>query len=125
VLVSSLLIAGFIVLASAGKHAAETFNILNNASSELYVIAYLAMFAIPILGAKLFTNRVPLWVVFLSAVGFLVVLFTFLLNAYPFDGTDAPIPFAIKILGVTALINILGYAFYRLRNNGRLPSGSR
>ena len=115
VLVSSLLIAGFIVLASAGKHAAETFNILNNASSELYVIAYLAMFAIPILGARLFTKRVPLWVVFLSAVGFLVVLFTFLLNAYPFDGTDAPIPFAIKILGVTALINILGYAFYRLR----------
>jgi amino acid transporter len=115
VLVSSLLIAAFILLANAGNHAAETFNILNNASSELYVIAYLAMFAIPILGAKRFTNRVPLWVALLSGIGFLVVLFTFCLNAYPFDGSDVPIPFAIKILGVTALANIIGYAFYRMR----------
>ncbi len=116
VLVAAILIASFGVLASAGKHAAETFNLLNNASSEFYVIAYLVMFAIPILGMKLFTNRVPLWVLTLSSIGFLVVLFTFFLNAYPFDGTDAPIPFATKLLGVTVLINIVGYAFFRLRN---------
>jgi amino acid transporter len=123
VLVGGLLIAGFIVLASAGSHAAETFSILNNAASELYVIAYLAMFAIPILGAKLFTNRVPLWVMLLSGIGFLVVLFTFCLNAYPFDGTDAPVPFATKIIGVTILINILGYAFYRMRRTKTEQSG--
>jgi amino acid transporter len=116
VLVAAILIASFGVLASAGKHAAETFNLLNNASSEFYVIAYLVMFAIPILGMKLFTNRVPLWVLTLSSIGFLVVLFTFFLNAYPFDGTDAPIPFATKLLGVTVLINIVGYTFFRLRN---------
>jgi amino acid transporter len=116
VLFASVLIAAFVVLATAGKRAAESFNLLNNAASEFYVIAYLVMFAIPILGIKLFTNRVPLWVLVLSAVGFLVVFFTFFLNAYPFDGTDAPIPFATKLLGLTIFINLIGYAFYKLRN---------
>jgi amino acid transporter len=124
VLVSSVLIAAFILLASAGKHAAQTFNVLNNASSEFYVIAYLSMFAIPILGAKLFANRVPLWVVLLSSLGFLVTLFTFFLNAYPFDGSEAPMPFATKILGVTVLINVVGYAFYRLRRSTSVAAPS-
>jgi amino acid transporter len=121
VLVASVLIAAFVVLASAGKHAAETFNMLNNAGSQFYVLAYLVMFAIPILGFKLFTHRIPIWVVVLSSIGFLVMVFTFFLNAYPFDGTDAPIPFAIKLLGLTALINLAGYAFYKIRNR---PKGS-
>ena len=49
-------------------------------------------------------------------VGFLATLFNFLLNAYPFDTGTQPLPFAIKILAVTLLVNIVGYGFYRLRN---------
>jgi amino acid transporter len=116
VLVATVLIAAFLLLASAGKRAAETFNMLNNAGSQFYVIAYLVMFAIPILGMKLFSNRVPRWVVMLSSIGFLVMVLTFFLNAYPFDGTDAPMPFAAKLLGLTAVINVVGYAFFRVRN---------
>jgi amino acid transporter len=119
VLVASALIAAFVVVAGAGRHAAETFNMLNNASSEFYVLAYLVMFSIPVLGFKLFTHRIPIWVVLLSSIGFLVMVFTFFLNAYPFDGTDAPIPFAIKLLGLTALINVAGYTFYKIRNRPR------
>ena len=73
------------------------------------------MFTIPILGARLFTNRVPPWVIALSALGFLSTAFTFALNAYPFDGSSSPLPFATEILGATALINLAGYLFYRLR----------
>ena len=74
------------------------------------------MFAIPILGAKLLRNRIPLWVATLSGVGFLATLFTFFINAYPFDTGTQPRPFAIKIIGVTVIVNAIGYAFYRLRN---------
>jgi len=116
VLFSSIFIAMLIVLGSAGAHAAQAFNLLNNASSEFYALAYLAMFAIPILGVKLLRKRIPLWVAALSAVGFLATLFNFLLNAYPFDTGTQPLPFAIKILAVTLLVNIVGYGFYRLRN---------
>jgi glutamate:GABA antiporter len=120
VLFSSLVIAALIALGSAGVHAAEAFNVLNNASSEFYALAYLAMFAIPILGYKLFAKRIPLWVALLCAVGFLSTFATLALNAYPFDVSAKPIPFAIKILGVTLLVNVIGYAFYRLRNKPTL-----
>ena len=113
---ATVLIAALVVLGSAGVHAAEAFNVLNNASTEFYVLAYLVMFAIPILGLKLFARKVPLWVSLLCAIGFLSTLFTFLLNAYPFDTASAPLPFAAKILGTTLLVNLLGYAFYRSRS---------
>ncbi len=116
ILVATLTIAALIALGSAGVHAVEAFNVLNNASNEFYVLAYLVMFAIPLLGLKLFTRRVPVWVLLLCAVGFLSSLLSFGLNAYPFDGSSSALPFAAKILLSTLLVNLLGYAFYRLRN---------
>jgi len=116
VLVSSLFIAALIVLGSAGARAVQAFNLLNNSSTEFYALAYLAMFAIPIAGAKLLRKRIPLWATALCVVGFLATLFTFCLNAYPFDNVSAPLPFAAKVLGVTLLVNLIGYAFYKLRN---------
>jgi amino acid transporter len=116
ILISSLIIAACILLGSAGARAAETFNLLNNASTELYVIAYLAMFAIPIVGLKLLRNQIPTWVAIICAVGFLSTLLTFALNAYPLDDSALPLPFATKILGATLFINLLGYTFYKLRS---------
>jgi amino acid transporter len=121
ILVAAVLTALLIVLGSAGVHAAEAFNVLNNASSELYALAYLAMFAIPLLsavalGKRLFKRPFPLWVMLLCVLGFLSTLATFALNAYPFDQGTNPIYFAIKILGATLFINLLGYTFYKLRN---------
>jgi amino acid transporter len=115
ILFAAVLIAALIVLGSAGVHAAEAFNVLNNASTEFYALAYLVLFAIPLLGARLVRKRIPLWVTLLCVVGFLSTLFTVALNAYPFDTAASPLPFAAKILGVTLLANLLGYAFYRLR----------
>ncbi|MES2393607.1 MAG: APC family permease [Acidobacteriota bacterium] len=115
ILVSSLFIAFCILLGNLGNHAAQAFNLLNNASTELYVVAYLSLFAIPILGAKLLGYRIPLWVKLLSGVGFVSVAFSFCLNAYPFDGSSKALPFATQILGTTFLINLAGYLFYRLR----------
>jgi amino acid transporter len=117
ILFSSLIIAAAIALGSAGVHAAEAFNVLNNASTEFYALAYLAMFAIPLVGLKILRKRIPIWATILCAIGFLSILLTFALNAYPFDDSAPPIPFAAKILGATALINAIGYAFYKLRSN--------
>jgi amino acid transporter len=115
ILCASLLIALLLVLGSAGVHAAEAFNVLNNASTEFYALAYLVMFAIPILGVKLFHGRIPAWVAWVCGAGFLATLFTFLLNAYPFADEANPAKFAVKIVGTTALFNALGYGFYKIR----------
>ena len=47
-------------------------------------LAYLAMFAIPVVGAKALRRRLPRWVAWSSGVGFLATSFTFFLTAYPF-----------------------------------------
>jgi amino acid transporter len=118
ILFATAIIAGLVILGSAGVHAAEAFNVLNNASTEFYALAYLVMFAIPILGLKLFQRRIPLWVTLVCILGFLSTLFTFALNAYPFDTGASPLKFATKIIGSTLLVNLIGYAFYKSRNKG-------
>jgi amino acid transporter len=110
------IIALFLVLARAGTHAKEAFATLNNASNNFYGLAYLAMFAIPILGAVAIRQRIPMWARILCVSGFLSVLFSCAISAYPFLDVPNPLAFAIKVVLTTLLVNVLGYAFYKLRN---------
>ena len=115
ILVSSLIIAALLLFASLGVKAAEAFQVLNNASSEFYSLAYLAMFAIPLFGAAALRRRLPWWVPASSVAGIVVTVFSLSLTAYPFvDVVDAR-AYAAKILGTTLVANILGYGFYLLR----------
>ncbi len=108
-------IAALLLLAFAGTHASEAFAVLNNSSSALYELAYLAMFAIPIAGAKLLRRRLPRWVAWLSGLGFVATLFSLVVGAYPFLDVPNPLAFALKIVLTVVLINVVGYLFYRIR----------
>jgi glutamate:GABA antiporter len=90
-------------------------SVLNNASNILYGLAYLAMFAIPLIGAKFVRARIPTWVAVLCVVGFCATLFICATSAYPFVDVPNPLHFAIKITGTILLTNLIGYAFYRVR----------
>ena len=115
ILVSSLIVATLLVLASLGVKAAEAFQVLNNASSALYSLAYVAMFTIPLLGAASLRGRLPWWVAWTSAAGLLATVFSLFLTAYPFvDVVDAR-AYAAKIVGTTVFANLLGYGFYVAR----------
>jgi amino acid transporter len=109
-------IAIMLVLARMGTHASEAFAILNNASTDLYGLAYVAMFAIPLFGAVVIRSRIPRWAAALCVVGTLSVLFSLAISAYPFLDVPQPLIFAIKIIGATIGINLFGYIFYKLRN---------
>ena len=113
--VASAIIAFLLVFASLGVHAAEAFQTLNNAASELYSLAYLVMFAIPLFGARALRARLPWWVAVSSFAGILATVFCFVLAAYPFVDVVNPLAYAGKILGTVAAANALGYGFYRLR----------
>jgi amino acid transporter len=115
ILMAALLVAALLVLASAGVRAAEAFAVLNNASNILYGLAYMAMFIIPLAGARALRDRIPAWVAGLCAVGFCATLFSCITDAYPFLDVADPLQFGIKILVTTLLTNLLGYAFYRSR----------
>lgn len=116
ILLTSLVVAALLVLASAGVHAAEAFGVLNDASSEFYNLAYLAMFLIPICGARAIRKAMPRWAAWLCGIGVLATLFATLLNAYPFVVVGSASAFTVKIVLTTVGVNALGYLFYTLRS---------
>lgn len=115
IFLTGAVVAALLVLGSAGVHAAEAFGVLNDASSELYALAYLVMFLIPICGTRSVRRAMPKWVAVLSAGGVISIVFCIFLNAYPFVAVSSRAFFAAKILGTTLLVNLLGYAFYASR----------
>jgi amino acid transporter len=115
ILLSALAVAALLALAFAGVHAAEAFAILNNASNAFYGIAYMAMFLIPICGAKLLRRALPRWVAWITGLGFAATLFSVAINAYPFLDVPQPLVFAVKVVVTVLAFNAMGYAFYRSR----------
>lgn len=115
VYLTTAIIAALLVVFSVGKGAAEAFDLLNNASSEFYALAYVAMFAIAFLGTHHIRRHLPGWVVAFSVVGAIISVAILVLNAYPFVPVPSMAWFAFKILGTTAIANVIGYAFYRSR----------
>ncbi len=119
ILLTSVVIAAMLLLGTAGVHAAVAFGLLNDASSEFYALAYLAMFLIPMCGDRRLRRTLPRWVAWICGAGVLTILFIFVLNAYPFVGEIRPGVFAAKVLGTTALVNAIGWCFYRSRRAPR------
>jgi glutamate:GABA antiporter len=105
-----------LILANIGVHAQEAFQVLTNASITHYEISYLAMFAIPLVGAASLRTRLPRWIRWTSIAGFVATLFSFLISAYPFVAVVNPRAYAAKIIGTTLISNVIGYTFYRTRN---------
>jgi amino acid transporter len=119
ILCTSVLIFLLLVLASIGVHAQEAYQLLSNAGLAEYELAYLAMFAIPLVGVSALRGSMPWWLKFTSLIGFCAALFSLLISAYPFVDVASPLVYAAKILGTCALSNLIGFAFYKLRTQER------
>jgi hypothetical protein len=77
------------------------------------------MFAIPIAGVRALRVSMPWWLKCTSLIGFCATLFSLLISAYPFVDVVNPLVYAAKILGTTAVSNLIGFAFYKLRTQRR------
>jgi glutamate:GABA antiporter len=104
-----------VVLATAGVHAQEAFQVLSNASLTHYEVAYIVMFAIPLLGVARLRKTLPRWLKWTSVLGLGATLFSLLISAYPFVSAVNPLSYAIKIVGTLLLSNLLAVTFYKLR----------
>lgn len=113
---TTAVIALMIVVCSVGSRAAETFDLLNNVSSEFYALAYVAMFAIAFVGVNHIRRHLPWWVVAFSVLGAITSIIILVLQAYPFVDVASPARFAVKIIGALAIANAIGYGFYRSRS---------
>ncbi|HZQ41795.1 MAG TPA: APC family permease [Acidobacteriaceae bacterium] len=114
---TTAIVAAMLVFGSLGVRAAEAFDVLNNASTEFYVLAYIAMFAIGFFGPHNLRRQLPGWAIAWCGLGALTSILVFILNAYPFVHVASAFGFATKILGTIIAANVLGYLFYRRAAN--------
>jgi len=116
ILCTSALMILLVVLGSVGVHAQEAFQVLSNASLTHYELMYMAMFAIPLVGAVALRKSLPGWLKWVSFVGFCASLFSLLVSVYPFVDVVNPLAYAVKIAGTVVLSNVAAIVFYKLRN---------
>jgi amino acid transporter len=104
------------VLATVGVHAQEAFQVLANASMTHYELMYMAMFAIPLVGATTLRKALPGWLKWVSLVGFCASLYSLLTSVFPFVDVVNPRGYAAKIAGTVIVSNAVAIAIYKLRN---------
>ena len=127
ILCTSVLIFLLVLMANVGVHAQEAFQVLSNASMTHYEVAYIAMFAIPLVGAASLRRKLPVWLKWSSIVGLGATVFSLLISAYPFVDVVNPMAYAAKIVCTLLVSNLIAYSFYRVRMRaaGVSPLGAR
>jgi amino acid transporter len=123
--VNSILFVGALILVLSllgitGVGQQEGFQILDNAAGVFYAFAYLAMFALPVLGLRGIKPKPPLWLRAAAASGFLVTLLYCVLSVFPIIQVTSRLSFASKIGGVIVGANLLGASLYWFAKRDRV-----
>jgi glutamate:GABA antiporter len=92
----------------------EAFQLLENAAGIFYGFTYLALFAIPLFGARRLSEAPPLWLRVASACGFAVTLLYCTLSVFPIIDVPSWTVFALKIITVLVAANLVGIGIYVL-----------
>ena len=123
ILCTFVLVLLLVLLASVGVRAQEAFQVLSNASLTHYELAYMAMFAIPLVGVSALRQSLPAWLKWISFVGFCASFFSLLLSVYPFVIVVNPLAYGAKIAGTVLVSNIVAIVFYKIRTRriARVP----
>ena len=123
ILCTFALVLLLVLLATVGVRAQEAFQVLSNASLTHYELAYMAMFAIPLVGASALRKSLPVWLKWVSFVGFCASFFSLLLSVYPFVIVVNPLAYGAKIAGTVLVSNIVAIVFYKIRTRriARVP----
>lgn len=115
ILFAGALMLALIVLAMAGVRSQEAYQVLSGASLTHYEIAYVAMFAVPLVGKAALRRSMSWRFKATSAVGLAATCFALLISAYPFVSVVNARAYAAKIVGTVVVSNLLAVVFYRMR----------
>jgi amino acid transporter len=115
------LVLGLAGLVGVGQQ--EAFQMLDNAAGTFYALAYLVMFALPLLAADRFGARAPRWLRAAALSGFAMTALYVVLATVPIVDVVSRWAFAAKMMLVIAVANAIGIAIYALRTSAsRAPS---
>ncbi len=101
---NSIVFAGGVALAMAlaavvGAARQEAFQLLQNASGIFYALAYLSMFALPLVGQQRKSLKAPLWLQAAAASGFVMTAMYLVLSLFPIIDVPRPFVFTAKVGG--------------------------
>ena len=116
------LAAGIAALIGVGEQ--EAYELLLTWGFTFYGIAYLALFAIPLLAPKVSGIRPRLGLRVAAASGFLVTLLFVTLSIFPIIHVESASRYSLKIAGVVLGANTIGWMIYRAgqRKRARQPA---
>ena len=98
-------------LVGVGKQ--EAFQLLWNSAGIFYGLTYLAMFAVPLVGLRRAAARPPWWVQLCAVSGLLMTMLYVTLSVLPIIPVGSRTLFALKIIGLIVVTNLIGLALYR------------
>ncbi len=107
------------LLSMLGVHEQEAGQLLAESSVVHYAIAYVGLFALPLIGRKTLRSKLPGWVRLASAAGLLASLVSLVIAAYPIVEVSSASEFAAKVCGAVVIANMLGVVVYRAGANRR------
>jgi len=122
ILFVALLTTGLALAAQAGVGLQEAFQLLDNAGGLLYAVVYVALFAIPLVGARTLSEQPPLWLKLASAIGLTVSLLYAVFTVFPIVEVQSWEQFAAKILAVVIGANVVGVLIYAAAGQRSRPS---
>src|SRR5215470_2965389 len=115
---SILFVAALVMLliffSMLGVREQEASQLLSAASIALYAIAYVALFALPLLGRRALRSALPAWVKVMSLTGLISSVISLAIMVYPIIDVADPRMYAAKICAVVVASNLLGVAIYKL-----------
>lgn len=118
--INSILFLGAVTLAISavvlvGVGNQEAFEMLQIWGFSFYAIAYLALFAVPVLAMKNRALRGPIWLRAMAVSGFLLTLLFVILSVFPIIRVENEAAYTQKTVAVLALCNVAGLLLYKLR----------
>jgi amino acid transporter len=126
--INSILFAAGVTLAACvaaliGVNPEEAFSLIQIWAFTLYGLAYLAMFAIPLVASRKLGIRPRIGLKLAAASGFLITLLFVVLSIFPVIDVPNPAAYAWKTVAVVAGVNLAGGALYlAARRRERLSS---
>ena len=100
----------------------EAFQLLQNTAGIFYALAYLAMFALPLIGRQKKIARPPLWLQAASVSGFVMTAMYLVLSLFPIIDVQRPLVFTAKVGGFAVACQLAAagwFYLYRRKNETR------
>ncbi len=113
ILFMSALVMGFVLLSMLGVREQEASQVLAGASVIHYAIAYISLFALPVIGRRALRSKLPLWLKIASVAGLATSTISLVIGVYPIVDVVSRAGYAVKIGGAVVFSNLLGVLVYR------------